>query len=249
MRAQVAVPQPKKPKVSRGGAAINRMNVKWKESGQKVCFVVTELDPIQSRAVKDLGFSESQGGYARCFPSDHPMPRDIFERFSSHIEEMVSQSSGTLRPNWESALESFLQRMTPRNVPNWWLTGSPALAVKGIEVVPHDIDLVVATGNDAQELGRVMSDWLVEPIQQSRGWVARWFGRAFKDARIEWVGDVDASVDQPEPSDFGPTAAARLQTVRWRGFTVMVPPIELQLAVCVRRGMTDRAKKIREMIV
>ncbi len=130
----------------------------------------------------------------------------------------------------------------------WWLTGSAALAVRGIRVVPRDIDLVVTTGPEARKLGEILSDWLVEPVQRSEGWIARWFGRAFKESRIEWVGEVEASVDRPEPCDFGPTAARQLQPVEWRGYTIPVPPLDLQLAVSIRRGMVERAEKIRKGI-
>ena len=113
-------------------------------------------------------------------------------------------------------------------------------------VVPRDIDLVVETGEDAEKLGKALSDWLVEPVQRSEGWVARWFGRAFKAARIEWVGEVEAWVDRPEPSDFGPVARRNL---RWPvgvesryGFHFL----ELQLRVSERRGLIERANRIRE---
>ena len=95
---------------------------------------------------------------------------------------------------------------------DWWLTGSAALAIRHVAVVPRDIDLVVETGEDAEKLGEALSNWLVEHVLRSEGWVARWFGRSFKAARIERVGEVEAWVDLPEPSDFGPVARRNL---RW----------------------------------
>jgi hypothetical protein len=158
---------------------------------------------------------------------------------------MILQAAGVVPPDWESALESLVQRFIREGISGWWLTGSAALAARGIDVLPRDIDLVVTTGEDAERLGEALSDWLVEPVQHSHGWVARWFGRAFEDARIEWVGEVEDWVDRPEPTEFGPIAAASLQSIKWRDHTIMVPPIELQLAVSTRRGMTERAIKIR----
>ena len=55
------------------------------------------------------------------------------------------------------------------------------------------------------------------------------------------VGDVDPSVDSPEPSDFGPVAAGKLEVVDWHGFKIRVPPLDLQLRVSERRGLFERA--------
>ena len=45
-------------------------------------------------------------------------------------------------------------------------------------------------------------------------------------------------------SDFGPTATGRLDTVTWRGHTLRVPPLDLQLQVSERRGMAARVEEI-----
>ncbi|MGH2516256.1 MAG: nucleotidyltransferase domain-containing protein, partial [Ktedonobacterales bacterium] len=88
----------------------------------------------------------------------------------------------------------------------------------------------------------------VQPIQATPDWFCDWFGRAFLHARVEWVGGVDARADGPEISDFGPTAASRRQTVRWRGHSVHVPPLDLQLLVSQRRGLSDRVAQIQKLM-
>jgi hypothetical protein len=83
---------------------------------------------------------------------------------------------------------------------NWWLVGSAALAVRGLKIVPHDIDLCTDDAS-AHTLGILLGDCLIEPVQDVRGWVSNWFGRAFLHARIEWVGGVDENLDEDEVSD------------------------------------------------
>jgi hypothetical protein len=56
---------------------------------------------------------------------------------------------------------------------------------------------------------------------------------------VEWIAGVH---DTDEPHEQSPTA--RLDHVRWRGHDVPVAPLDLQLAVSRRRGLTDRASKI-----
>lgn len=212
----------------------------------KVYFTVLDLDNSYHKAVKDLNFQKTENGFARVFPATTPSLDEIYQNFALHAKEMILQAAGELLPDWESALASLVERLKIENV-DWWLTGSAALAIRGASIVPRDLDLVT-TELGARKFDKLLRDWLVEPVQQTEGWLAKWFGRAYHHSRIEWVGDVEAWVDRPEPSDFGPIAASRLETVRWRDHDLRVPPLDLQLAVSERRGMTERAIKIRRMI-
>ena len=92
-----------------------------------------------------------------------------------------------------------------------------------------------------------MLDYLIEPVTQVN-WFCRWWGRAFLYARIEWVGGVDERADQPTVSDFGSTAARRLETVSWQGHAIRVPPLDLQREVSQRRGLTNRVAQIERAL-
>ena len=152
---------------------------------------------------------------------------------------MLHQTASGVAP-WDEALTALLDRAAGVD---WWLTGSAALAVRGVEVSPRDLDLVTDAAG-AQRLGELLADALVEPVFASDGWVARWWGRAFLGARVEWVADVTPSVDDPYPLDFGAVAAASLERVTWRGHDLLVPPLALQRAVAERRGLSERVAAI-----
>jgi hypothetical protein len=92
-----------------------------------------------------------------------------------------------------------------------------------------------------------MAELLVEPVAASSGWIADAFGRAFPGARVEWVGGVHPDVEQFGPCDFGPSAAARRETVVWEGHELLVPPLDLQIAVSDRRGLADRVAAARAL--
>ena len=222
------------------------MRFSRKTAGGKTRFLVSELDPAYHKAARDLGFVAANEAFVRVFEADTPHLNQIFARFVSFAEEMILQAAGARPVPWDKALLSFLQRTSEENV-DWWLAGSGALAIRGIDLVPRDLD-IITDRNGALRLGRAMSEWLVEPVQESHGWIARWFGRAFAHARIEWVGDVEKWVDDRGSNDFGPMAGDRLQTVRWSGYTIRVPPLEMQLEACERRGLKDRAQKIRQVL-
>ena len=140
-------------------------------------------------------------------------------------------------------MEEFLARVDGTDL-DWWLYGSGALAVRGMDIVPGDLDFAV---DDAHYAGRIFSDLLVEPVTGPLDWVAVWIGRAFHCALFEWSAQAAPTVDSA-PNEFGRWAADSLETVAWRGHEVYVPRLDIQLAVALQRGLTDRAAMIRQVM-
>ena len=62
------------------------------------------------------------------------------------------------------------------------------------------------------------------------------------------MGDVSDSVDSTNVTDFGPIAGSHLEVINWHGKKMRVPPLELQLKVTERRGLTERVEKIRRFM-
>jgi hypothetical protein len=145
-----------------------------------------------------------------------------------------------------SALEALLQRLAPYHL-CWWLIGSAALVVRGIDVLPGDLDLVV-DDTGALLLEEVLFDSLVGPVEDARGWIGTWFGRAFLQSRIEWAGGIREDVDEQGVTEFGPVAAGRLESISWYGYQMRVPPLAIQVEVSKRKGLEERARKIEQAL-
>lgn len=219
------------------------MKTYQKTIGQQTYFVVADADPALHDALRDLHYHEFESGFAKAFPADTPHLQQVYANFERWMPELVEQNAGVRPVPWEACLSALLPRLEDQGL-NWWLVGSGALAVRGLPVMPHDLDLVVQDGG-SDRLGALLLDCQVEPPQFTRGWVADWFGRCFLHARLEWVGDVSATADGESPSDFGHQALARSEIVPWGGYSIRVPPLDLQLAVSERRGLNERAALIR----
>jgi hypothetical protein len=215
--------------------------------GARTLFVVRTDKPDFRRALRQLAFTAEKDAFVRAFPSDAPGLHESYVRFKRTLDEVLAQAAGRTITPWEDALEATALRLEMARVP-WFLVGSGALAVRGIEVVPRDLDLVVGDREAATEAFRNVE---IEPVTANRRgeWIARWFGRAFVHARIEWIADVDPAVDtHPTPNDFGPNAESRLDTVRWHDHDLQLAPLDLQLAVTESRGLTERAAAIRDFL-
>jgi hypothetical protein len=202
------------------------------------------LAPRFHQAALDLAFAHEDGRFVQRFTLNDALDAQrIGEQFCAHAETMLLQTARVIATPWEAALEAWLQRVEGQKIA-WWLGGSAALAVRGIAVQPRDFDIITDDAG-AHHLGELLRDVQIEPVVPVQGWICRWFGRAFLHARFEWVGGVTTEADQPTASDFGPTAARQLEAVDWRGPTIRVPPLPLQLAVSERRGLAERAALIR----
>lgn len=72
---------------------------------------------------------------------------------------MPRQAAGLDPVPWQGALAEVCRRLTGAGV-DWWLTGSAALAVRGIPLTPGDLDLVVSD-EDARRVGDLLLDGLI----------------------------------------------------------------------------------------
>jgi hypothetical protein len=194
-----------------------------------------ELVPALQRSA----FTERDGCWVRSCPAGTPHVDDAWVNFQRLAEPWLRQLAGLEPVLWEETLDLVCRRLDGID---WWLTGSAALAARGMAITPGDLDLVVS-GADSHRAGELLLDGLVEPVA-AVDWFCDWFGRAMFGARVEWAGGVGPAADQPEITDFGPHAAARLDKVRWRDHDIRVPPLDLQRAVNVRRGLTERVRLI-----
>src|SRR2546426_9854864 len=137
------------------------MRFSRKTAGGKTRFLVSELDPAYHKAARDLGFVAADEAFVRVFEADTPHLNQIFARFVSFAEEMILQAAGARPVPWDKALLSFLQRTSGENI-DWWLAGSAALAIRGFDLVPRDLD-IITDESGARQLGLGLSECLVEP--------------------------------------------------------------------------------------
>lgn len=210
------------------------MRTMYKTDGETAAFIYADVAPRYHDIVLGLYYQPTDEGFAKYFPANTPRLKEIYQQFALHAAEMVLQTARERPVPWKEALAAFADVAESGGI-RWRVAGSVALAVRGIDVAPRDLDF--ATDNaGAQKLGDLLLDCLVEPVLPTPGWVANWFGRAFLHARVEWIG-----VDDPY-------AVEGLETVRWQGRALQVPPLEMQLEEDRHRGLTERVEKIERFL-
>ena len=220
------------------------MRAERRTEGDREVFLITDVEPALRDAVLHLAFGPTDGGYAQTYPAGHPHMDRIFANFERHIGGIVLQNARRRPVPWEEALLTFCSAVEGEHI-GWWLTGSAALAVRGLPIAPGDLDLMVDL-ESAPRVEELMLDYLVEPPRP--GFISATFTRSFPGALLEWCAGVDERADRYGVGDVGLAAQARLETVRWRGHEVRVPPLDLQLVVNERRGLEDRVRLIRRAL-
>jgi len=222
------------------------MKISRRTANGQTSFLVADLPAPLADAARGLYFAETPDGWAKTWPADTVGLDSIYLNFERLAPDMIFQTAHTQPVPWDKALDAFL-RIVGNEPIDWWLAGSTALSIRGMSIEPRDLD-IITDGRGAARLGELLADHLVEPVLCHDGWIARWWGRAFLHARIEWVGDVLPEVDDGNPTDFGPYAAASLEAITWQGHTLRLPPLDLQLAVTRRRGLTERVGIIERFL-
>ncbi|SRR5579875_313245 len=219
------------------------MRISSRTTGDKTYFILSDLDSQEQEGARNLAFTPYEDGLAIVYPASAPHMDVFYQQFARVAEEMILQKAGARPVPWDQALLALLQRLEGKDI-HWWLIGSAALAVRGLDVLPGDLDLVTDDAG-SHLLGEVLFDALVGPVEDARGWISRWFGRAFLHARIEWIGAPIPESDHQGVTEFGPTAESQLESLSWRGYALRVPPLTIQLAVNERRGLNERVQKIK----
>ncbi|MCM2416333.1 malonate decarboxylase holo-[acyl-carrier-protein] synthase [Streptomyces sp. RKAG290] len=136
-------------------------------------FRIVEVADALLPALGPAGFTERDGYWFKSFPAGTTHLDRAWENFQRLIVPQLRQAVGADPVPWREALADVCRRLAPAGV-DWWLTGSAALAVRGIAVTPGDLDLVVS-GPHAHRVGDLLLDGLVEPVAPA-DWFCDWWG-------------------------------------------------------------------------
>lgn len=112
-------------------------------------YEVRSGDPLYQQRLLHMGFVPAT---AHRFVRRLSATGDVLHthaNFARHLQEMLLQSARRRPVPWWQALEVFLERVEGSQL-RWFLYGSGALAVRGIDVGPGDLDFWV---DDAQLAG------------------------------------------------------------------------------------------------
>jgi hypothetical protein len=203
---------------------------------------ILEADPGQRTALAALGFGPD---LVRRFPPGTRYFDRAVVNLRQHLGEMVRQSITPGTPaGWAGPLEDLLDRAGQARVPVA-VVGSAALAARGVDVRPGDIDVITTMeGVDA------LADSYQESLVMSAATVPGFgrFSRAFTGGmRVEWLGNPARVQEGPWPLAASAwSIASPFEEISWKNRILRVPPLEVQRRIEAHRGRPDRVAAIDE---
>jgi len=215
------------------------MRFEFRDEGAHVEFCALDVDPRFDAAMAALAWERSGPCWLRRIACSAQAAEPALTNMPTFMPPLLRQAADLDPVPWQDALDQVCGRFADAGGVDWFLGGSAALAVRGAPVRPHDLDLIVSD-KDSVMVGELLADGILEPVAKGEWPLSIWWGRAFLHARVEWAGGMTPAADQPQITDFGPTAEGLVETVIWRDWQLRVPPLHLQRAVSQRRGLTDR---------
>lgn len=137
-----------------------------------------------------------------------------------------------------------------KNGIEWYIVGSVGDALRGINVSPFDIDLVVFTGDFARVKATCYQnfpDSIIAPFTE-HGYInpLKYFGRMFlAGAMVEIASDRIWDMDS-RAQGFGRFVSpiSGYESASWQGYAVNLEAVELRRQIEIARGRPDRVAAI-----
>jgi hypothetical protein len=225
---------------------------------EEIRVVVRERDGTISYHIRKDGFTSSEafdrtfyeeieGEYVRKYPATlmfgHDLP-GLERRYGAFVNREYSE--GKTAEAVDRVLEWICDTHEAHGI-RWWLTGSAALYVRGIDLLPHDVDVMTYL-TEIEKVRAAVWDHIVEPFHHVRGWVVKGFGVIDYGYRVDYAFEPEEYVDGRGLCDFGPYAEAHLEEIVWHGRKIRVPEIRLHLRPNQVRNRTQVVQAIEDYL-
>jgi hypothetical protein len=122
---------------------------------------------------------------------------------------------------------------------DWYVHGSAAIALWGIDVEPKDVNIIIANCSDFDKVRNYFCEYAIRPIERCENWIMSGYGEIFMEAVI----GISFHNQELEPFDM-----SKLAKVNYKGSQVYVSDLEMlkQDNICLNR--LDRVKAIEKKI-
>lgn len=148
--------------------------------------------------------------------AENPDMEIIAGNFEQHGVESLEQLLKIRPAPWEQALSAFIEKLAGTGI-RWYIHGSAAMAIWGIDVAPRDLNIIFPDLSDFDRIRQLFLDDTIYPLELCPGWIMGGLGGVFIHANIgiafNNATDVPSDINQP-------------QEVDWMGRKIAISPLE-----------------------
>ena len=160
------------------------------------------------------------------------------DNFTRYGETAIKQQLKILATPWKKALNLFITEINKTGV-NWYVHGSTAMALWGIDVAPKDVNIIIPNYSDFDKVRNHLYKFAIRPIERCENWLMSGLGEIFMEAVI----GVTFHNIELEPYDM-----KRLGKVIYNGMEVHVSSLEMLRHDNMNYNRPERVKLIEEKI-
>ena len=203
------------------------------------------VEDVENEQLEDFvqykGWEKKDGKFLMSYPQHmfSDCDKDLINNNFARLGPAVFKS-GLFGFDWKKPLETVAQKFEESGV-EWYLIGSASDAVRGVDVKPGDIDLVVNT-RDYEKVKRILnhhfSDAIITPFTDNKGLLPlQYLSRLFIDgALFEIAADEKWNLGNRQPE---------YEKISWHGYHFYVEALKLRYQIELGRKRKDRIKAIQ----
>ncbi|WP_313165162.1 hypothetical protein [Sedimentibacter sp.] len=191
--------------------------------------------------IQHAWFEKTDKGFIKIYPMkgmDNGVTeedKDLVKRNFARLGQLMFE--GMLKCEWENALLLFAQKCFEHGI-EWYIFGSISDAVRGIEIKPHDIDIIVHT-RDFFKIKNLFPESVVEPFVDNKGiWLVRFFGRlCLSGVLFDIAADNKMNLENHNYDKF-----------LWNGYELYIENFQARYHLELSRNREDRIKAMQAYI-
>ncbi|MEI7833616.1 MAG: hypothetical protein WCJ56_10515 [bacterium] len=162
----------------------------------------------------------------------------IAGNFITHGVEMLEQLLKIRPAPWEQALSALIEKLAGTGI-RWYVHGSAAMALWGMDVAPRNLDIIFPDLADFDRVRQLFLGDTIYPLERCEGWVAGGLGWLFVHANISLAFMNATDV----PFEMRPLAE-----VEWRGRKIAISPLEWLKRDNQNYGRAERVELIERFM-
>jgi len=206
-------------------------------------------------AIQHMAWKKADGKFLMSYTqnafSNQSEKELISDNFSRLGQAMFESSLSSI--DWEKPLEMLAQKFNENGI-EWYIVGSVGDTLRGVDIKPFDIDIVVHTRDfyRAKELCYYhFSDSVIAPFADGEEInPLRYFGRLFlAGAMIEVAADETWNLESRQQSfwKFTPPVS-QYEKASWNGHDVYLESLQLRYQIEKARNRKDRVKALKKYL-
>ena len=200
------------------------------ETKDKFIFCVENAEMEFVENIKHAWFRLDNDKYIKEYPNNFDDKEIIKNNFKRLGEEMF-KSKG----NWKKSLRLFVKKCFENNI-EWYITGSISEAIIGVDIIPHDIDIIIHE-RDFYKVKELFLNYMVEPFVDNKGtWVVQYFGRlCINGVMFDIASDKKMNSENYDYEDR-----------KWENYQIKIEPLLRRYEIEKGRNREERIKMIEE---